>query len=139
MEGWVADIRAMCAIGLSGQLGLRGGLPWEGRTEPEFVADVARFFDATRGHVLLAGPATKASIPDFAYRDRTIVEIRSTDDPEATIAAFPGRVIYIGGGPAVWASYAHLIRHWDVTRLPYDGEADRWFDPAWLTTGMGNG
>jgi dihydromethanopterin reductase len=21
---------------------------------------------------------------------------------------------------------------WDISRLPYDGEADRWFDPAWL-------
>ena len=34
---------------------------------------------------------------------------------------------------AVWAAYAHLIRHWDITRLPYDGEADRYFDPNWLT------
>ena len=24
------DVRVLCAIGLSGQLGLRGGLPWEG-------------------------------------------------------------------------------------------------------------
>ena len=32
----------------------------------------------------------------------------------------------------MWAAYAPYIRHWDITRLPYDGEADRWFDPAWL-------
>ena len=32
-------------------------------------------------------------------------------------------------------AYAHLIRHWDVTRLPYDGEADRYFDPNWLCAG----
>jgi dihydromethanopterin reductase len=42
-------------------------------------------------------------------------------------------VIYIGGGPAVWTAYAGFIQRWDITRLPYDGEADRWFDPAWLT------
>ncbi|MGX9576566.1 diacylglycerol kinase, partial [Mesorhizobium sp. f-mel] len=24
---------------------------------------------------------------------------------------------------------------WDVTRLPYDGPADRWFDARWLTGG----
>jgi len=41
-------------------------------------------------------------------------------------------VVYVGGGPPVWETYAPLIRHWDITRLPYDGEADRWFDPAWL-------
>jgi dihydromethanopterin reductase len=28
--------------------------------------------------------------------------------------------------------YAKYIRHWDITRLPYDGEADRWFNPTWL-------
>jgi dihydromethanopterin reductase len=38
----------------------------------------------------------------------------------------------IGGGPPVWETYAPFIRHWDITRLPYDGDADRWFDPAWL-------
>ena len=129
------DVRSMCAIGMSGQLGLRGRLPWEGDSRPEFVADVARFFDVTRGHVVMAGPRTTGAIPDFARADRTVVTIRSTDDPEAMLARFPDRVVYIGGGPPVWAVYARFIRHWDITRLPYDGEADRWFDPAWLLTG----
>jgi dihydromethanopterin reductase len=35
----------------------------------------------------------------------------------------------------VWDVYARYIQHWDITRLPYDGEADRWFDPAWLVAG----
>jgi dihydromethanopterin reductase len=131
----MADIRAMCAIGLRGQLGLGGRLPWEGNKGREYVADVARFFDMTRGHVLIAGPATIASVPRFAYEDRTIVEIRSGMDPEAVLAQFPERVVYVGGGPPVWSAYAPYIRHWDITRLPYDGEADRWFDPAWLVAG----
>jgi dihydromethanopterin reductase len=125
----------MCAIGLRGQLGLGGRLPWEGNKGREYVADVARFFDMTRGHVLIAGPATIASVPRFAYEDRTIVEIRSGMDPEAVLAQFPERVVYVGGGPPVWTAYAPYIRHWDITRLPYDGEADRWFDPAWLVAG----
>ena len=131
----MADIRAMCAIGLRGQLGLGGRLPWEGNKGREYVADGARFFDMTRGHVLIAGPATIASVPRFAYEDRTIVEIRSGMDPEAVLAQFPERVVYVGGGPPVWSAYAPYIRHWDITRLPYDGEADRWFDPAWLVAG----
>lgn len=126
------DIRAMCAIGQRGQLGLGGRMPWEGERGPAYVADVQRFWEATRGHVLLAGPRTRVSIPGFAYEERTIVEIRSGMDPAEVVAGFPGRVVYVGGGPAVWAAYAGLIRHWDVTRLPYDGEADRWFDPGWL-------
>ena len=128
----MADVRAMCAIGLRGQLGLNGKLPWEGNKGSEFVADVARFFDMTRGHVLIAGPSTIASVPAFAFEDRTIIEIRSGMAPQVVLAQFPHRVVYVGGGPPVWATYAPFIRHWDITRLPYDGEADRWFDPAWL-------
>ena len=41
-----------------------------------------------------------------------------------------GRSIHADGHPE-WG-FAGLIQHWDITRLPYDGDADRWFDPAWL-------
>ena len=50
----MADVRAMCAIGQRGQLGLNGRLPWEGNKGREYVADVARFFEVTRGHVIIA-------------------------------------------------------------------------------------
>ena len=123
----------MCAIGQRGQLGLRGELPWEGAKGPEFIADVQRFWDTTRGHVILMGPCTKSSVPPFAYAERTIVEIRSSLSPEEAIARYPSRVIFVGGGPPVFAAYARFVQHWDITRLPYDGEADRWFDPQWLT------
>lgn len=128
----MGDVRSMCAIGRRGQLGLDGRLPWEGQGGPEFRADVQRFWDCTRGHVLLVGPGTKRSIPVEAYADRTIVEIRSTMSPVEVLARFEGRTVYIGGGPPVWTSYAAFIQRWDITRLPYDGPADRWFDPAWL-------
>jgi len=122
----------MCAIGLSGQLGLHGLLPWEGDQRPEFVRDVERFFAQTSGHVLMAGPVTIASVPAWASEQITLAVVRSGEPPEQALARFPGRTIFIGGGPPVWAAYAHLIEHWDITRLPYDGPADRWFDPAWL-------
>ena len=128
----MADVRSMCAVGQRGQLGLNGRLPWEGNKGREYVADVARFFDMTRGHVIIAGPTTVSSIPPFAYEDRTIFEIRSTMAARDVLARFADRVVFVGGGPPVWTTYAPFIRHWDITRLPYDGEADRWFDPAWL-------
>ena len=115
--------------------GLRGSMPWEGESGAEYTADVARFFEMTKGHVLIAGPRTAASVPDFARHDRTIVEIRSSMAPSDVLARYADRVVYVGGGPAVWAVYAPFIRHWDITRLPYDGEADRWLDPAWLCAG----
>jgi dihydromethanopterin reductase len=129
------DVRSMCAIGLSGQLGLNGELPWEGDPRPEFKADVARFFDMTRGHVLIAGPKTIGAVPEFARRDRTLMVLRSTMKPEEVLAQFEGRVVFVGGGPPVWDVYARFIKHWDITRLPYDGPADRWFNPKWLATG----
>jgi dihydromethanopterin reductase len=131
----MADVRAMCAIGRRGQLGLRGRLPWEGARGPEYKADVERFWTMTRGHVLVAGPRTIASIPSFAYDERTIFEIRSHMAPDKVIAQFPDRVVFVGGGPPVWSAYAPFIRVWDITRLPYDGNADRWFDPMWLVGG----
>ena len=128
-------VRAMCAIGQRGQLGLHGHLPWEGYKDAEYREDVANFFRVTRGHVLLAGPRTARAVPEYERRFMTVVELRSHMDPEKTLAQFSGRVVFIGGGPPVWDVYARFIQHWDITRLPYDGEADRWFDPAWLVGG----
>jgi len=128
----MADVRVICAIGIHGQLGLRGQLPWEGNPGAEYRADVRRFFSLTRGHVLIAGPRTIASFPDWARSQMTLVEIHSTDEPEIVLERFKDRIVFVGGGPAVWKAYAHLVSHWDVTRLPYDGEADRHFDPNWL-------
>lgn len=129
----MADVRAMCAIGQRGQLGLNGRLPWEGQTGSEYKADVARFWELTKGHVILMGPRTRSSVPRSGYHQRTIVEIRSHTAPHHALARFADRVVFIGGGPPVWSAYAPLICHWDITRLPYDGEADRWFDPGWIT------
>jgi dihydromethanopterin reductase len=85
----------------------------------------------TRGHVLIMGHRTFSSVPDFAFQNRDI-EIHSSDTPEEVLTRFPSRVVFDGGGPPVYAAYAPFIRHWDISRLPYDGEADRWFDPNWL-------
>jgi len=131
----MADVRVMIAIGLRGQFGLNGKLPWEGDKRPEFRADVARFFELTQGHVLLLGPKTYEAVPSFAFADRTIVKLRSSQKPEEVLAAYPDRAVFLGGGPGVYAAYASYVRLWDINRLPYDGEADRWFDPAWLIAG----
>jgi dihydromethanopterin reductase len=125
-------VRSICAIGQRGQLGLDGRLPWEGAHGREYVADVERFFEITLGHVLLAGPRTIGSLPEFARTGRTATVIRSGERPEDVVSRYPGRVIFIGGGPPVWDAYARFITHWDITRLPYDGDADRWFNPQWL-------
>lgn len=132
------DIRSICAIGQRGQLGLNGVLPWEGNPGKEYREDVQRFFEMTKGHVLVAGPKTIGAVPDDMRGQMTLRVIRSKDDPETVLSEYPSRVVFIGGGPNVWDVYAKYIRHWDITRLPYDGEADRWFNPEWLLAGKGS-
>ncbi|HUI21880.1 MAG TPA: dihydrofolate reductase [Methylocella sp.] len=131
----MSDVRVICAIGKRGQLGLNGVLPWEGNRDPVYREDVRRFFALTRGHVVIAGPRTIGSFPDWARYERTLVEIHAGDDMNAILDRYRDRVVFIGGGPPVWKAYAHLVQHWDITRLPYDGEADRYFDPNWLCAG----
>lgn len=132
------DVRSMCAIGQRGQLGLNGVLPWEGNPGQDYRDDVARFFEMTKGHVLIAGPTTINSVPEAMHAQMTLVTIHRDDSPEDVLARFDHRVVFIGGGPQVWDVYAKYIRHWDITRLPYDGEADRWFNPEWLVAGRGS-
>jgi dihydromethanopterin reductase len=126
-------LRVICAVGQSGQMGLKGHLPWEGDRSPEYKADVARFFEITRGQVLAAGPKTITSVPELARSDRDLFVLRSSMGPEELFKRFAGRIVFIGGGPSVWDVYAPFVSHWDITRLPYDGPADRWFNPRWLT------
>ncbi len=102
----MADVRAICAIGQRGQIGLNGELPWEGNPGREFVADVERFYEVTRGHVMLAGPHTISTLPGFMQFDRTLCPVRSSDRPEDVLARFADRVVYVAGGPAVWEAYA---------------------------------
>jgi dihydromethanopterin reductase len=116
----VSLCKSPTCIGLSGQFGLRGRLPWEGNRDREYVADVERFFDLTRGQVLIMGRRTFSAVPDLACKDRDIVEIQASDRPEDVPARFASRVVFIGGGPPNYAAYAPSIRHWDINRLPYD-------------------
>ncbi len=83
----------------------------------------------------MAGPRTIASVPQFARADRELFVLRSSMDPKEALKRFARRVVFIGGGPRVWSAYACFVSHWDITRLPYDGPADRWFDPSWLVRG----
>jgi dihydromethanopterin reductase len=126
------DVRAVIAIGMQGQFGLHGKLPWEGNRDKAFVEDVERFFELTRGHVIILGPKTFSAVPKWAFKERDFIEIRSDEPPLQVLARFPDRIVFIGGGPPVYEAYAPFIRHWDINRLPYEGAADRWFNPEWL-------
>ena len=105
----MVDVRVICAIGKQGQLGLNGRLPWEGNPGTEYKTDVQRFFALIRGHVVIAGPRTITSFPDWARSDRTLVEIHAADELDAILKRYCDRVVYVGGGPPVW-TFAYGVR-----------------------------
>ena len=64
---------------------------------------MARFFDATRGHVLISGPRTR--LLDPGSPTGTARSSRSARAwPRRTCWPRSDRVIYVGGGPAVWTA-----------------------------------
>src|SRR5437764_10922056 len=105
----VIDVRAIVAIGLRGQFGLRGRLPWEGNRGREYVADVERFFELTRGHVLIMGHRTFISYAVFCLKKKKIVDIHASDRPEDVLTRFPTRVVFVGDGPPVYLGCALFI------------------------------
>jgi hypothetical protein len=56
-------------------------------------AFVQRFFALTKGHVVIAGPRTFVSFPDWARLDRTVAEIHTSDDTRTIIERCPDRVV----------------------------------------------
>ena len=116
------DARAMCAIGKRGQLG------WPpaalgGETGPEFapVAHTRPCPPGRPGHVRSSPPSPRLSVTSSSCT-RTYTR--------AAVRLHPGRIVFIGGGPPVLAALCPSDPSPDITRLPYDGPADRWFDPA---------
>ena len=126
-------VTAICAIGKRGQLGLNGKLPWHDSD------DLKRFKRLTKGHLLISGFNTFHGLPRFG--DRLIFVPDRNDSPEFTLmtigAATDETNVFLIGGGKTFKQFAEagLIRHWDITKVDYDGPADTWFDPTWLTMG----
>ena len=116
----MVDVRVICAIGKHGQLGLNGRLPWEGNPGTEYKADVQRFFALTRGHVVIAGPRTIASFPDWARSERTLVEIHSADEPNAILNGNHLCLMSFAPGPKPFPSpIIALLRRKTSVAAPY--------------------
>ena len=102
------DVRVICAIGKHGQLGLNGRMPWEGNSGVAYKADVQRFFALTKGHVVIAGPRTFVSFPDWARHDRTVAEIHTSDDPRTIYRKISATALYMS---EVGRQFGKPMRH----------------------------
>lgn len=127
----MADIRMICAVGESGQIGLNGMLPWG-----HDIGDLSWFREQTMGHVVLMGHRTRNAIG--ALHGRTVLGWDGISAPESVIKSvaghYPGRVLFIAGGAYTYATFAPFCTKFIITRVEYDGDADAWFDPAWICT-----
>ncbi|WP_164712221.1 dihydrofolate reductase [Methylobacterium currus] len=125
----MTDITLIAAIGQQGQLGLRGELPWKSNWGHAYRADLWRFRETTTGGVLIAGYRTIQGLWGLdGTHDRDLVEddLRwSPDEIAARIAKrWPERPVFVIGGAKTYRRWLDTVTAFDVTRLPYDGEAD---------------
>ena len=120
-------VTAICAIGKCGQLGLNGKLPWYDSD------DLKRFKTLTWGGVLICGFNTYVNMPRL--KGRTLYVPKDDEMPVETLYRLNHATdLFLIGGGKTFAKFAEagLIRHWDITKVDYDGPSDVWFDPSWL-------
>jgi len=125
-------VHLIAAVGLSGQIGLDGEVPWHGR--PEFAEhtarDLAEFARLTAGGILIMGSVTAAKLPPtFKPKDRDIIVWHRHDDPAAVLMASRNRNIWICGGQKVYEVFIPFVDWHHVSVIPYEGPADRFLPP----------
>lgn len=130
----MAGVHLIAAVGLSGQIGLDGEVPWHGR--PEFAEHTARdlgeFARLTAGGVLIMGSVTAEKLPStFRPKDRSIVIWRRHYDPDEALRLYrtQGRDIWICGGQKVYETFIPFVDWHHISVIPYDGPADRYLPP----------
>ena len=77
-------------------------------------SDVARFFEITRGHVLLAGPKTIDSVPQFARLDRELVVLRSSMNPPEVLERFGDGSFTSAVVPPFGMPTFLFVTHWEL-------------------------
>ena len=131
------SLHLIAAVGLRGQIGYRGKLPWEG--DPQFQSaskrDLSWFARLTSGCVLIMGKGTFDSLPpNFDPGDRQIViysrQLGAPGEFLADLFAQHGGGDYwVCGGEAIYRTFMPYIQFYHITQIPYDGPADRYMPP----------
>ena len=128
------DICMIAAVGKSGQLGLKGTLPWQD------AGDLRWFREMTRDGFMIAGtrtfedmckklPITKDSSRDVQHTSagRTLYRDPGFIAPEQVIAEgdLYGRTIWIVDGARTYLRWMHLVRRFYISKAIVNGE---WYD-----------
>ena len=118
---------AIAAIGVRGQLGLNGRLPWHDKT------DLAWFREMTYGHAVVVGHNTLRQLPPLP--GRVILSTEQFWDAQHLreyVRHTATENIYLIGGAKTFNKFACVVDRWYVNKINYDGPADSWFNPMWI-------
>jgi len=146
-------VHLIAAVGLSGQIGLRGKVPWHGLAKyaEETVRNIEEFARLTDGGLLIIGSVTAGDMlrrpgSDLGNRKVILWNRRILQTFGGNLAAFladlksthPNRNIWICGGETVYRLFIPYVDWHHISVIPYDGAADTHMPPiipAWSTLG----
>lgn len=139
------QINLIAAVGISGQIGLNGKMPWAKDTE-----DLAYFRDQTEGHAVVMGAVTFDALFESqpVWSNRLMLRMsydKTTIFDQGKVIGFwkPGPVriiseldskvekLWVAGGAQTYAVWMDYIRRMHITRVQYNGEADAWMPHPW--------
>lgn len=140
------QINAIAAVGVRGQLGLNGRMPWAKDAE-----DLEFFRAQTLGKVVVFGGVTfdKLFADQPVWGNRMVLrmgyEKTSIYDSgelkgfwnggiDPIVDTLEGKVqeIWIAGGHQMYDLWCERIRRWYITKVEYDGNCDVWMPVPWM-------
>lgn len=133
-------VHLIAAVGLSGQIGLRGKVPWHGLAKYADVTrrDLDEFARLTEGGVLLIGSRTAENLPSgFQPKDRVVIvwkrNMITNPGPKGLLGylreTYAQRNIWICGGEMVYRIFMPFVDWHHISVVPYDGAADSHLPP----------
>lgn len=133
----MTSVNLIVAIGLSGQIGLNGQVPWHDdvRYAAETARDLARFQELTTDGILIMGSAT--ATPELKWQiehgrsARRVHVFHKDQDPGMVLdrLRLSSKDIWICGGARVYHLFAPYVDWHHISVIPYDGPADTFMPP----------
>jgi dihydromethanopterin reductase len=121
----IPDVRLIAAVGRSGQIGLKGGLPW-GDLFPE---DRIAFREATRDCPVIVGHNTWPSVKHLhGTHGRDFFKDNTGLRPQGFLRLYglEDRTVWIAGGAKTYLRWLPFAGERRITVLEWDGPADVW-------------
>lgn len=120
------QVTLIAAVGVGGQLGLNGKLPWHDSD------DLAFFKRTTMGSVVVVGYNTAKTLPKLP--GRKIHVMQREQSPHFVKSLYKDEAeIFIAGGARTYAMWmgTGLVERSIISHIPYAGEADTFMPSLW--------